>query len=94
MVNIDNDPMEAALRYAQPNCTRLRRGGYAYCLGYHSRRFTVIAKRNRKIFIISKDDYDKWRYNYPKYDMSGHLVKVPSKELSDALIEGLKKKKD
>ena len=40
---------------------------------------------------ISKDDYDKWRYNYPKYDTSGHWVKVPSKELSDALIEGLRK---
>lgn len=40
---------------------------------------------------ISKDDYDKWRYNYPKYDTSGHWVKVPSKELSDALIEGLNK---
>ena len=40
---------------------------------------------------ISKDDYDKWRYNYPKYDTSGHWVKVPSKELSAALIEGLRK---
>ena len=39
---------------------------------------------------ISKDDYDKWRYNYPKYDTSGHWVKVPSKELSDALIEAFK----
>ena len=39
---------------------------------------------------ISKDDYDKWRYNYPKYDTSGHWVKVPSKELSDAVIEGVK----
>ena len=43
---------------------------------------------------ISKDDYDKWRYNYPKYDTSEHWVKVTSKELSDALIEGLNKKKD
>lgn len=40
---------------------------------------------------ISKDDYDRWRYNYPKYDTSGHWAKVPSKELSDALIEGLNK---
>lgn len=41
---------------------------------------------------ISKDDYDKWRYNYPKYDASQHWVKVPSKELSDALVEGLAKR--
>ena len=43
---------------------------------------------------ISKDDYDKWRYNYPKYDTSKRWVKVPSKELSDALIEGLRKEKN
>ena len=43
---------------------------------------------------ISKDEYDKWRYNYPKYDTSKRWVKVPSKELSDAMIEGLNKNKD
>lgn len=37
---------------------------------------------------ITKDQYDDWRYNYPKYDES--FVKVPSKELSDALIEKFK----
>ena len=36
---------------------------------------------------ISKDDYDGWRYNYPKYDTSGHWAKVPSKEFSDAMVE-------
>lgn len=43
---------------------------------------------------ISKDDYDKWRYNYPKYDTSGHWVKVPSKELSDAMVDAFKDKLD
>ena len=43
---------------------------------------------------ISKDEYDKWRYSYPKFDTSKSWVKVPSKELSNALIEGLSKKKD
>jgi transcriptional regulator with XRE-family HTH domain len=38
---------------------------------------------------ISKDDYDKWRYNYPKYNNTSNHIKVPSQELSDVLIEAL-----
>ena len=37
---------------------------------------------------ITKDQYDDWRYNYPKYDES--FVKVPSKNLSDAMVEAFK----
>ena len=40
---------------------------------------------------ISKDEYDKWRYNYPRYDTSQRWVSVPSQELSDALVEAFKK---
>ena len=39
---------------------------------------------------ITKEDYDRWRYNYPKYDTTRKLVKVPSKELSDFLVEAFK----
>ena len=39
---------------------------------------------------ISKEDYDQWRYNYPKFDNSKHWAKTPSKELSDALVETFK----
>lgn len=41
---------------------------------------------------ISKEDYDQWRYNYPKFDNSQHWAKVPSKELSDSLAEVFKDK--
>lgn len=41
---------------------------------------------------ISREDYDKWRYNYPKYDETSGYVKVPSQELSNILVEALKKK--
>ncbi len=34
---------------------------------------------------ITKEEYDRWRYNYPKYDTSGHWAKVPSQEISDLL---------
>ena len=39
---------------------------------------------------ITKEDYDKWRYNYPKYDEVSGCVKVPSQQLSDALVEAFK----
>lgn len=41
---------------------------------------------------ISKEDYDQRRYNYPKFDTTQHWAKVPSKELSDALVETFKDK--
>ena len=41
---------------------------------------------------ISREDYDKWRYNYPKYDETSGYVKVPSQELSDILVEAFKNK--
>ena len=31
---------------------------------------------------ISKEEYDQWRYNYPKFDTTQHWEKAPSKELS------------
>ena len=41
---------------------------------------------------ITKEEYDKWRYNYPQYDSSRIWVKVPSQELSDALVEAFNDK--
>ncbi len=32
---------------------------------------------------ITREDYDKWRYHYPKYDTTQHWVKVPSKRIDD-----------
>lgn len=39
---------------------------------------------------ITKDEYDHWRYNYPKYDTTQDFVKTPSKDLSDAMVEAFK----
>lgn len=41
---------------------------------------------------ISKEEYDQWRYNYPKFDTAQRWVKVPSQELSDVLVEQFKEK--
>lgn len=37
------------------------------------------------------EEYDRWRYHYPKYDTSGKFRKVgPSQELSDYLVSKFK----
>lgn len=41
---------------------------------------------------ISREDYDQWRYNYPKFDTTQRWTKVPSQELSDSLVEAFKDK--
>ena len=38
---------------------------------------------------INRDEYDKWRYNYPKYDETSGFVKVPSQNI-DKLLDNLK----
>ena len=43
---------------------------------------------------ITREDYDRWRYNYPKYDITHRWAKVPSKELSDFLVEAFQNKLD
>lgn len=41
---------------------------------------------------ISQEDYDRWRYHYPKFDTSGQWKKaVPSQGLSDIMVDILKK---
>ena len=39
---------------------------------------------------INRDEYDKWRYNYPKYDETSGFVKVPSQNFSDAMVGSFK----
>uniref|UniRef100_UPI003FF08041 helix-turn-helix domain-containing protein n=1 Tax=Ruminococcus bromii TaxID=40518 RepID=UPI003FF08041 len=41
---------------------------------------------------ISREEYDNWRYYYPKFDTTQIWAKVPSQELSDALVEAFKDK--
>lgn len=39
---------------------------------------------------ISKEAYDAWRYDYPQHDETQITAKVPSQELSDALLKKFK----
>ena len=37
---------------------------------------------------ITQEEYDRWRYHYPKYDTSGKFRKVgPSQKLSAYLVK-------
>ena len=38
---------------------------------------------------ITKEEYDQWRYNYPKFDTAQRWAKVPSQELSDYRVKSL-----
>ena len=40
---------------------------------------------------ISKEDYDKWRYHYPEFDVTQKRTKVMSQGLSDLLVDEIKK---
>ena len=40
---------------------------------------------------ITKTEYDQWRYRYPELDTTGQWVRIPSKELSDAIVNELHK---
>ena len=39
---------------------------------------------------INREDYEKCRYNSPKYDEASGYVKVPPQQLSDAMAEAFK----
>ena len=42
---------------------------------------------------ITQEEYDRWRRYYPQYDTTQHWAKIPSKELSDAMVDALKDKR-
>lgn len=41
---------------------------------------------------ITREQYDQWRYHYPEFDTTRKWVKMPSQELSDAMVKAFKKK--
>lgn len=52
------------------------------------------AEQSRKLKSgeITQEEYDDWRYYYPKHDASGGWAKTPSQEVSDAMVEAFKDK--
>ena len=54
------------------------------------------AEQTRKLETgeITREDYDRWRYNYPKYDTAQRWAKAPSQDLSDFLVDALRDSPD
>ena len=68
-----------------------RRGKEAAQLSEQVSAWAIIAEKYHA-GEISRDEYDKWRYYYPEYDDTQITAKVPSQELSDAMVKALKKR--
>ena len=68
-----------------------RRSKEAAELSEQASAWAVVAEKYRA-GEITKDEYDRWRYYYPQYDDTQITAKVPSQELSDALVKAFKKK--
>ena len=43
--------------------------------------------------VTTKEEYDRWRYHYPEFDTTRIWAKTPSQQLSDYLVDELKKDK-
>lgn len=41
---------------------------------------------------ITKEEYDQWRYNYPRFDTTQRRAKVPSQGLSDFIVDAFSDK--
>ena len=67
-----------------------RRSKEAADLSEQASAWAVVSEKYRA-GEITKDEYDKWRYYYPEFDDSQITAKVPSQELSDALVKAMKK---
>ena len=59
-----------------------------------SEMLTAWAEQSEKYYNgnINRDEYDKWRYNYPKYDEDYSFVKVPSQRLNDTFLNMMRNK--
>lgn len=42
---------------------------------------------------MTKEQYDQWRYTYPRMDKSQHFVKVMPQDLSNVIVKDLEKEK-
>ena len=69
-------------------CLRLDKGMGSNYLSMF-RMFSAWAEQAEKFRNgeITKEQYDQWRYNYPKYDTTGEFHELPSQEFSDAMVE-------
>ena len=59
----------------------------------NSSKCCMLGKNRQTSYLpeeINREEYDNWRYHYPEFDTTQRWAKVPSQELSDALVEAFK----
>lgn len=64
-------------------CIRLEKRGMEYVNMYDILSAWLTQAQKYRSGEITKEEYDRWRYNYPQLDTTGHFAKVPSQEISD-----------
>ena len=73
-------------------CLRLDKSSKAYTGMSEMLHAWLEQAKKLKAGEITKEDYDQWRYHYPKFDTYQRWAKIPSKELSDAMVEAFNDK--
>ncbi len=68
-------------------CIRLEKRGTEYLNMYDMLSAWLEQAQKYRKGEITKDEYDRWRYNYPKLDTSGHWAKVPP----EGILRGINK---
>ena len=64
-------------------CIRLEKRGTEYINMFDMLSAWLEQAQKYRAGELTKEEYDRWRYNYPRLDTTGHWVKVPSQEISD-----------
>ena len=82
-LTVENRDGDVALRFDP------RKGRDAASISQMVLAWAAMSDKTRK-GEMSREEYDRWRYNYPKYDTTQNWASVPSGELSDTLVEAFK----
>ncbi|MDO4961867.1 MAG: helix-turn-helix transcriptional regulator [Eubacteriales bacterium] len=62
-------------------CIRLEKRGTEYINMYDMLSAWRAEAEKYRSGEITKEEYDRWRYNYPKFDTSGQWAKVPPEDI-------------
>lgn len=87
---VENSSTEALLEKLKENDITIQMRNYG-----NFEKVGELGKSRRTNYLLTKIDreqYDQWRYHYPKYDTTQQWAKVPPQELSDILVETFKDK--
>ena len=68
-------------------CIRLEKRGMEYLSMFNMLSAWLEQAQKYRSVEITKDEYDRWRYNYPQLDTTGHWAKVPPEGILGDITE-------